>query len=170
MRPPPWLAFPPLLAISRCFAGSIAAKPRFEPPLFVAAIGCLPGFLVFSATRLRRLRFTMLIEVSETAVAQGVGEPDCGASSASALRAIQQSGENGEADPRSAARVAVGGHVQLGRPRTRRARHHRFSLHARENSVSRQAASENSSQSDGAMRTRSVPQRLHRLRHLPSTT
>jgi len=38
LRPPPWLAFPPLLAISRCFAGSIAAKPRFEPPLLVAAI------------------------------------------------------------------------------------------------------------------------------------
>ncbi len=32
LRPPPWLARPPLLAISRCFAGSIAAKPRFEPP------------------------------------------------------------------------------------------------------------------------------------------
>jgi hypothetical protein len=40
LRPPPWLAFPPLLAISRCFAGSIAANPRFEPPLFVAAM-CL---------------------------------------------------------------------------------------------------------------------------------
>lgn len=32
-RPPPWLAFPPLLAISRCFSGLIAANPRFEPPL-----------------------------------------------------------------------------------------------------------------------------------------
>jgi hypothetical protein len=31
--PPPWLALPPLLAISRCFAGSIAANPRFDPPL-----------------------------------------------------------------------------------------------------------------------------------------
>ena len=41
-RPPPWLAFPPLLAISRCFAGSIAAKPRFDPLLLVAAIMSLP--------------------------------------------------------------------------------------------------------------------------------
>jgi hypothetical protein len=38
LRPPPWLALPPLLAISRCFAGSIAAKPRFDPPLFVVAM------------------------------------------------------------------------------------------------------------------------------------
>jgi hypothetical protein len=38
LRPPPWLARPPLLAISRCFAGSIAAKPRFEPPLFDPAM------------------------------------------------------------------------------------------------------------------------------------
>jgi hypothetical protein len=38
LRPPPWLALPPLLAISRCFAGSIAANPRFEPPLFVPAM------------------------------------------------------------------------------------------------------------------------------------
>jgi hypothetical protein len=33
LRPPPWLALPPLLAISRCLAGSIAAKPRFDRPL-----------------------------------------------------------------------------------------------------------------------------------------
>jgi hypothetical protein len=38
LRPPPWLALPPLLAISRCFAGSIAANPRFDPPLFVPAM------------------------------------------------------------------------------------------------------------------------------------
>jgi hypothetical protein len=38
LRPPPWLALPPLLAISRCFAGSIAANPRFDPPLLVPAI------------------------------------------------------------------------------------------------------------------------------------
>jgi hypothetical protein len=31
-RPPPWLALPPLLAISRCFSALIAANPRFEPP------------------------------------------------------------------------------------------------------------------------------------------
>jgi len=42
LRPPPWLAFPPLLAISRCFAGSIAANPRFDPPLLVVAIFCSP--------------------------------------------------------------------------------------------------------------------------------
>jgi hypothetical protein len=36
-RPPPWLALPPLLAISLCFAGSIAAKPRFDPPLLLDA-------------------------------------------------------------------------------------------------------------------------------------
>ena len=35
LRPPPWLALPPLLAISRCFAGSIAAKPRFDPPVLL---------------------------------------------------------------------------------------------------------------------------------------
>jgi len=40
-RPPPWLARPPFAAISRCFSGLIAAKPRFEPPLFVLAIGFL---------------------------------------------------------------------------------------------------------------------------------
>jgi hypothetical protein len=43
LRPPPWLALPPLLAISRCFSGLIAAKPRFArpvelDPLVVAAI------------------------------------------------------------------------------------------------------------------------------------
>ena len=38
LRPPPWLARPPLLAISRCFAGSIAANPRFEPLLFDPAM------------------------------------------------------------------------------------------------------------------------------------
>ena len=38
LRPPPWLARPPLLAISLCFAGSIAAKPRLEPPLFDPAM------------------------------------------------------------------------------------------------------------------------------------
>jgi len=43
-RPPPWLALPPLLAISRCFAGSIAAKPRFDPLVLVAAIMGLPHY------------------------------------------------------------------------------------------------------------------------------
>jgi len=38
LRPPPWLALPPLLAISRCFAGSIAAKPRFDLPLLLVAM------------------------------------------------------------------------------------------------------------------------------------
>jgi hypothetical protein len=37
-RPPPWLAFPPLLAISRCFAGSMAAKPRFAVPVLVVGM------------------------------------------------------------------------------------------------------------------------------------
>jgi hypothetical protein len=37
-RPPPWLARPPFAAISRCFSGLIAAKPRFEPLLLVAMI------------------------------------------------------------------------------------------------------------------------------------
>jgi hypothetical protein len=27
----PWLALPPFAAIARCFAGSIAANPRFDP-------------------------------------------------------------------------------------------------------------------------------------------
>jgi hypothetical protein len=43
LRPPPWLALPPLLAISRCFAGSIAANPRLDPPLLVVAIFFLPN-------------------------------------------------------------------------------------------------------------------------------
>src|SRR5690242_11306930 len=41
LRPPPWLALPPLLAISRCLAGSIAANPRFAPVLLVDAISTL---------------------------------------------------------------------------------------------------------------------------------
>jgi hypothetical protein len=42
LRPPPWLALPPLLAISRCFAGSIAANPRFDPPLLFVAMSNSP--------------------------------------------------------------------------------------------------------------------------------
>jgi len=38
LRPPPWLALPPLLAISRCFAGSIAANPRLDLPVVVVAM------------------------------------------------------------------------------------------------------------------------------------
>jgi hypothetical protein len=53
-----------LLAISRCFAGSIAAKPRLEPPLLVGAISSLLIELQF-ANASARTRFTMLIEVSE---------------------------------------------------------------------------------------------------------
>jgi hypothetical protein len=53
-----------LLAISRCFAGSIAAKPRFEPPLFVVAIsGLLSEWLFANATAVAW--FTMLMEVSK---------------------------------------------------------------------------------------------------------
>jgi hypothetical protein len=40
-RPPPWLALPPLLAISRRFSGLIAANPRREPvtlPVLVLGI------------------------------------------------------------------------------------------------------------------------------------
>jgi hypothetical protein len=40
-RPPPWLALPPLLAISRCFAGSIAAKPRLLLVPLLALSDCL---------------------------------------------------------------------------------------------------------------------------------
>jgi hypothetical protein len=55
-RPPPWLALPPLLAISRCFAGSIAAKPRFDPPLFLdAAITFL--LVRYGYVALRKTRF-----------------------------------------------------------------------------------------------------------------
>jgi hypothetical protein len=51
-----------LLAISRCFAGSIAAKPRFDPPLLVVGIIASPherqpGNAPFGA------QFIMLIEV-----------------------------------------------------------------------------------------------------------
>ena len=64
LRPPPWLALPPLLAISRCFAGSIAAKPRLEPPLFDVGITLS---LIEQRPGNARLwpRFTMLIEVRE---------------------------------------------------------------------------------------------------------
>jgi len=52
LRPPPWLALPPLLAISRCFAGSIAANPRFDPPLLFVAMFDLPiGRLAISKRR-----------------------------------------------------------------------------------------------------------------------
>jgi hypothetical protein len=43
LRPPPWLALPPLLAISRCFSGSIAANPRFDRPLLFVAMSYLPS-------------------------------------------------------------------------------------------------------------------------------
>jgi len=52
-----------LLAISRCFAGSIAAKPRFEAPLLVAAIVFLLGWQSLNAIFPRQL--PMLMEVSE---------------------------------------------------------------------------------------------------------
>jgi hypothetical protein len=43
---------PPLLAISRCFAGSIAANPRFDPPLLFVAMFDLPiGRLAISKRR-----------------------------------------------------------------------------------------------------------------------
>ena len=63
MRPPPWLAFPPLLANSRCLAGSIAAKPRFEPPLLFGAIDFLLNWQPWNA--MIPLQLPMLIEVSE---------------------------------------------------------------------------------------------------------
>ena len=67
-RPPPWLALPPLLAISRCFSALIAAKPRFEPPeppLFEPAISvsCLLAKL-HQQNAARADPFTSLIEVS----------------------------------------------------------------------------------------------------------
>ena len=64
-RPPPWLALPPLLAISRCFAGSIAAKPRFDPLVVVAAIMGLPHISEQHCNAIFRRRFTFLIQVSE---------------------------------------------------------------------------------------------------------
>jgi hypothetical protein len=54
-----------LLAISRCFAGSIAAKPRFAPPLFVAAIGFPPFVLARFGNATFQQQFTMLMHVSE---------------------------------------------------------------------------------------------------------
>jgi hypothetical protein len=50
-RPPPWLALPPMLAISRCFSALIAAKPRFEPPellLFVVGMFWSPVERLFN--------------------------------------------------------------------------------------------------------------------------
>ena len=62
MRPPPWLALPPLLAISRCFAGSIAANPRFDPPLLV--FGMLNLLMVWQpGNAVSNSRFMMLIKV-----------------------------------------------------------------------------------------------------------
>jgi hypothetical protein len=51
LRPPPWLDLPPLLAISRCLAGSIAANPRFAPVLLVCGIFFLP---IVSGTAARK--------------------------------------------------------------------------------------------------------------------
>jgi hypothetical protein len=76
LRPPPWLALPPLLAISRCFAGSIAANPRFDlPVLFVAMIdspNCHPA----DVNAARSLRFTLLTEVRNGCSDLNVGETD----------------------------------------------------------------------------------------------
>ena len=63
LRPPPWLALPPLLAISRCFAGSIAANPRFEPPLLIVAMALLSPVLRRTCNARFLLLFTMLINV-----------------------------------------------------------------------------------------------------------
>jgi hypothetical protein len=52
-----------LLAISRCFAGSIAAKPRFEPPLLVAAIARLL-FEWRLENAVPAMRFIALIKIS----------------------------------------------------------------------------------------------------------
>ena len=61
-RPPPWLARPPLDAISRCFSGLIAANPRFEPPVFKFAISLL-RLLPEPATQPSLRQFTLLIQV-----------------------------------------------------------------------------------------------------------
>jgi hypothetical protein len=52
-----------LLAISRCFAGSIAANPRFDPPLLLVGMTDLP--LPFRRPRnaIAAPRFNMLMEV-----------------------------------------------------------------------------------------------------------
>jgi hypothetical protein len=54
---------PPLLAISRCFAGSIAAKPRFDLPLVFVAISITPNAIRQQGNAAGQQRFTMLIEV-----------------------------------------------------------------------------------------------------------
>jgi hypothetical protein len=69
-RPPPWLALPPMLAISRCFSALIAANPRFEPPellLFVVGIfvSCLMVVSVCGANAHRAPPFTSLIDVRQ---------------------------------------------------------------------------------------------------------
>jgi hypothetical protein len=45
---------PPLLAISRCFAGSIAAKPRLDPPLLLLAMSNLQ--MAFDAVKTLQMR------------------------------------------------------------------------------------------------------------------
>jgi hypothetical protein len=57
LRPPPWLALPPLLAISRCFAGSIAANPRFDPPLLFVGILKSPIFGRMAAVETPAVRY-----------------------------------------------------------------------------------------------------------------
>jgi PQQ-dependent dehydrogenase (methanol/ethanol family) len=52
-----------LLAISRCFAGSIAANPRFDPPVLLVAILALPIIEWNFRNAAGSLRFTMLMEV-----------------------------------------------------------------------------------------------------------
>jgi hypothetical protein len=61
LRPPPWLALPPLLAISRCFSGLIAAKPRFTPELALF-VGMLvsAAFSDCAAERIGRLAVHVL--------------------------------------------------------------------------------------------------------------
>jgi hypothetical protein len=66
--PPPWLALPPLLAISRCFSALIAAKPRFFGPVELKLLDPAMPCLLFSDCEARinagpASSFTRLIKV-----------------------------------------------------------------------------------------------------------
>jgi len=64
-RPPPWLARPPFAAISRCFSGLIAAKPRFARPLVVVGMIFLHEMLTRTTCRndFSPLQFAVLMQV-----------------------------------------------------------------------------------------------------------
>ena len=56
-----------MLAISRCFSGLIAAKPRFDPPLFVWGIAS-SSYNEFPSNAGAKRQFNKLIQVRQIVV------------------------------------------------------------------------------------------------------